>query len=242
MSPDEYPPPPSAAPPASLRARVLADAPRLASNLPKPLAVGAVLAVGAGWIVLSASHVGRRDNWSTLPFTASWVVLAEIALVAALSTVVALARGSLMLGPSARRILWSLSAPVVATAIIALLVPNTTPTPSGEFLRYTLVCDAGVMIIGIPVLLLSGLRPARPNPRLPGPRGCGSRRRRRDVGARSASLGMPLDRPGAPDLGARGAVDPSRHRRSRIRTVAQSYAPVARLSRPMGETEPPVRE
>lgn len=154
MSPDEYPPPPSAAPPASLRARVLADAPRLASNLPKPLAVGAVLAVGAGWIVLSASHVGRRDNWSTLPFTASWVVLAEIALVAALSTVVALARGSLMLGPSARRILWSLSAPVVATAIIALLVPNTTPTPSGEFLRYTLVCDAGVMIIGIPVLLL----------------------------------------------------------------------------------------
>jgi len=154
MNPDKLPPPPAAILPASLRARVLADAPRLAKKLPKPLALSVVASVGMGWIVLNAYHVGRRDNWSTLPFSASWVVLAELALAAALSTVVALARGSLMLGPSARRILWSLSVPVVATAIIALLVPNTTPTPSGEFVRYALVCDAGATIIGIPVLVL----------------------------------------------------------------------------------------
>jgi hypothetical protein len=154
MSPDKLPPPPAAILPASLRARVLADAPRLAKKLPKPLALGAVLAVGTCWIVLNAYHVGRRDNWTALPFSASWVVLAELALAAALSTIVALARGSLMLGPSARGILWSLSAPVVATAVIALLVPDTTPTPGGAFLRYALVCDAGAMIIGIPVLVL----------------------------------------------------------------------------------------
>jgi len=153
VNPEKLPPPPAANLPPSLRARVLTDAPRLAKKLPKPLALGAVLAIGVGWVALNAYHVGRRDNWSALPLSASWGVLGEIALAAALSTVVALSRGSLMLGPSARRILWSSSVPVVAAALVALLVPNTTPTPSGTFLRYTLVCDAGAMIIGIPVLV-----------------------------------------------------------------------------------------
>jgi hypothetical protein len=152
VNPEKLPPPPAANLPASLRARVLTDAPRLARKLPKPLALGAVLAIGAGWVAFMAYHAGRRDNWSALPLSASWAVLAELALAAALSTVVALARGSLMLGPSARRILWSLSVPVVAAALVALFVPNTTPTPSGALLRYALACDAGAMIVGIPVL------------------------------------------------------------------------------------------
>jgi hypothetical protein len=154
VNPERLPPPPAAALPASLRARVLTHAPRLAKKLPKPLALGVVLVGGACWIALNAYHVGRRDNWGTLPLSASWGVLAEIALAAALSTVVALSRGSLMLGPSVRRLLWSLSVPVVVAAVVALFVPNTTPTPSGGFLRYTLVCDAGAMIIAIPVLVL----------------------------------------------------------------------------------------
>jgi hypothetical protein len=154
MNPEKLPSPPAVNLPASLRARVLTEAPQLAKRLPKSLALAAVLAIGGGWVALNAYHFGRRDKWSALPLSASWAVLAELALAAALSTVVALARGSLMLGPSARRILWSLSVPVVAAALVALFVPDTTPTPSGAFLRYTLVCDAGAMIIGIPVLVV----------------------------------------------------------------------------------------
>lgn len=154
MNPEKLPPPPGAALPPSLRARVLTDAPRLAKRVPKPLAVGVVLAIGVCWVALNAYHVGRRDNWNALPWSASWLMLAELALAAALSTVVALSRGSLMLGPSAQRILWSLSVPLVAAAVVALFVPNTTPAPSGTLLRYALACEAGAMIIAIPVLVV----------------------------------------------------------------------------------------
>jgi hypothetical protein len=137
-----------------LRARVLADAQRLAGHVPQPLKLGTVLAIGMCWVAIVTYVIGRRDNWSDLPISASWAVLGEIALAAALSTVVALSRGPLMVGPSARRILWSLSVPVVLAAVVSIFVPNTTPTPSGAFLRYALQCDAGAIVVAIPVLVV----------------------------------------------------------------------------------------
>jgi hypothetical protein len=154
VSSDDLPPPLALHPPASLRARVLADAPRLGDQLPKPLPLSVVLGAGGCWIALYAYVVGRRDNWSGLPSSASWALLAEIALAAALTTVVALSRGPHMVGPSARWILGSLSVPVVLLALVALLVPNTTPTPDDAFLRFTLRCDAGATLIAIPVLVV----------------------------------------------------------------------------------------
>jgi hypothetical protein len=133
--------------------RVLTDAPRAAKKLPRPIAPSVVLAIGVCWLALNAHRLGRRDNWSALPLSASWAMLAELGLAAALCTLVALSRGSLMVGPSARRILWSLSVPVVASAMVALFVPNIAPTPSGAFFRYTFACGAGATFVAIPLLV-----------------------------------------------------------------------------------------
>jgi hypothetical protein len=59
-----------------------------------------------------------------------------------------------MLGPATRRILWALSAPVAAVAFAAVVIPNTTPTPNSAFLQTTLRCDAGVLIVALPLLVL----------------------------------------------------------------------------------------
>jgi len=153
MNHEKLPSPPTATLPPSLRARVLVDAPGVEKRLARPLALRVVVAIALCWLAIVAHRLGRRDNWNALPLSASWAVVGELALAASLSTIVALSRGSLMLGPSARRILWSLSIPVLTIAIVALFVPNTTPTPRGAFLRYTLACDAGAVSIAIPVLV-----------------------------------------------------------------------------------------
>ena len=152
--------PPAAALPPSLKARVLADAPRLGPKLPAPIRPAMIIAGALVWLAVFTLWHGRRDNWSDLPASGSWMVLGEIALAAALSTVVTLSRGSLMLGQPVRRVLWALTVPLVAAGVVMLFVPNARPTPVATFWKETLACDAGVGLAAIPVLalLVYGLR------------------------------------------------------------------------------------
>jgi hypothetical protein len=154
MNQNDLPTVPAAALPPSLRARLLADAARVDDRLPKALAPGVVLGISASWLALLVFRVTRRYNWGSLPLSASWIVLGEIALAATLATMVALSRGPLMLGPSARRMLWSVSIPMLLVTAVAVFVPNTTPTPSQSFLRNTLSCDVGTLIVAVPLLVM----------------------------------------------------------------------------------------
>jgi hypothetical protein len=156
--PKPVPPPPAAPLPAALRARVLAEVPRRAAKLPKPLGVTAIVGAGAAWVALFASLHGRRANWGDLPPAASWMALGQLALVAALSTLAALARGALMFGPPARRVAAALSASAVVAAAVALAAPNTTPTPRDSFWAETLACEAGIVAVALPLLVLLAFR------------------------------------------------------------------------------------
>jgi hypothetical protein len=59
-----------------------------------------------------------------------------------------------MVGPPVRRVLWSLSIPVLATVTLALFVPSTRPSPAGAFVSTALACDVAITIVAAPILVL----------------------------------------------------------------------------------------
>ncbi len=139
--------------PASLKARILADAPKVRPRRGLPLALLGLVATA--WAVTFAVLHGRRSNWSTLPESATWLTLAELAVLAAIVSVTTLARGRTMLGPTARWLFVASTAPVVAFAGVALTTtPAAQPVPPERFLAAAAGCDASVVLAAVPLLAL----------------------------------------------------------------------------------------
>jgi hypothetical protein len=133
---------------------VLEDARRGARRATRPLGVLVVVGLGALWVVLFAVWHGRRDNWHDLTTAAAWIPLVELVLAGGLGAAVSLSPGALMVGPPVRRVAWSLSVPVIATATLALVLQSTRPSPVGAFVATALACDVAVMMVAAPILAL----------------------------------------------------------------------------------------
>lgn len=144
--------------PPSLRERILADA----ANTPAPRGIWhlpLVLCLGSGGVVLHVIVEGYRDDWQALPPYASWVPFVLAVSTAALTSLVALARGSSMVGPTARTMWVATVTPIFVTASVIVLSLGVTPSPSAtaasaNFWASTFACDAEAMLIGVPTTLL----------------------------------------------------------------------------------------
>jgi len=113
-----------------------------------------VVALVVLWVAAFAFWHGRRPNWSALPASATWVALVELAVSAALVSVVSMTRGPLMLGPPARRVLLALTVPALGAAALALLqVPGAEPSPHATFWSHALACEAGVGLAAVPLVV-----------------------------------------------------------------------------------------
>lgn len=139
--------------PASLKARILADAPKVRARRRVPVAVLSLVA--AAWAVTFAVVHGTRSNWSTLPESATWLTLAELVVLAAIVSVTTLVRGRTMLGPAARWLLVACAAPLVGLVGVALTTsPGAHPVPPGRFLAAAVGCDVSVLLAAVPLLAL----------------------------------------------------------------------------------------
>lgn len=140
--------------PASLRARVLDDVKNDRRPAPRALAPWTVFLGSAVWVTLQTLAHARRANWAELPDAAAWVPLLELACAGVLSAVVAISQGAFLLGPKTSRALAVLAVPMAVAVTVVLLVPDLHPAPEGQALRRALGCDAGVMMVALPILAL----------------------------------------------------------------------------------------
>jgi len=130
--------------PPSLRARVLADARNVAPRRRLGPATAAI-AIAIVSVVFLLWH-GRRPSWDAT----AWVLLVELSATASLVSVVAVARGSILVGPSAGALRLAFVAPLVAFGLVLLLQAGAPPPE--RFWRTAAVCDATALLVGAPLL------------------------------------------------------------------------------------------
>ena len=147
--------------PPGLRARILADATTRAPSKGDATRLLALVAAGAVWVGLRASVEGVRADWTTLPFSATWVPLVDAVATAVLVTALALSRGRSMVGPSARALWAAALAPVLISLTVILLAVRSDATDAaalaafgGRYWAAIATCETEAMMVGVPVTLL----------------------------------------------------------------------------------------